>query len=249
MRDVFDVRWFFPPPSSHSTTPHSTTDTPFTQGRLFAGKMQRQFANFLESGKNYFHTISCLLINQAHISKGVCVESCRASLQGVLEICRTNVPPCVRKPLNGIVELTRQQLNTTHDYVMINEYCSDPIEKEYGKTREGMGGTYFITTQNCVEKLNINKTLVLLKLNVDVSNFDIDVGHQCEKCSYVMDEKASSTFDDLEKLEETIPKETKISLCHIAGHVTRNDDVYSEEKLLNTTTFYYQQYGFVYEGP
>ena len=99
MRDVFDVRWFFPPPSSHSTTPHSTTDTPFTQGRLFAGKMQRQFANFLESGKNYFHTISCLLINQAHISKGVCVESCRASLQGVLEICRTNVPPCVRKPL------------------------------------------------------------------------------------------------------------------------------------------------------
>ena len=100
MRDVFDVRWFFPPPSSHSTTPHSTTDTPFTQGRLFAGKMQRQFANFLESGKNYFHTISCLLINQAHISKGVCVESCRASLQGVLEICRTNVPPCVRKPLN-----------------------------------------------------------------------------------------------------------------------------------------------------
>ena len=105
MRDVFNVRWFFPPPSSHSTTPHSTTDTPFTQGRLFAGKMQRQFANFLASGKNYFHTISCLLINQAHISKGVRVESCTASLQGVLEICRPNAPlsPQTNNPHFGFI--------------------------------------------------------------------------------------------------------------------------------------------------
>ena len=82
---------------SHSTTPHSTTDTPLRMGGRLAGKIQRQFANFLASGKNYFHIISCLLINQAHISKGVRVESCTASLQGVLEICRPN-GPCVRKP-------------------------------------------------------------------------------------------------------------------------------------------------------
>ena len=61
--------------------------------------MQREIANFLASGKNYFYTISYLLMNQAHISKGVRVESFMASLQGVLEVCRTNVPPCVRKPL------------------------------------------------------------------------------------------------------------------------------------------------------
>ena len=61
--------------------------------------MQREIAYFLASGKNYFYTISYLLINQAHISKGGRVESFMASLQGVLEVCRTNVPPCVRKPL------------------------------------------------------------------------------------------------------------------------------------------------------
>ena len=40
-------------------------------------------------------------MNQAHISKGGRVESFMASLQGVLEVCRTNLPPCVRKPLMG----------------------------------------------------------------------------------------------------------------------------------------------------
>ena len=44
-------------------------------------------------GKIIFIPSSCLLINQAHISKGVRLESCTASLQGVLEICRTNPPP------------------------------------------------------------------------------------------------------------------------------------------------------------
>ena len=81
--------------SSSRTQPHHTVHQvpPLRMGGRLAGKMQRQFANFLASGKNYFHTISCLLINQAHISKGVRVESFNASLQGVLEICRTNVPP------------------------------------------------------------------------------------------------------------------------------------------------------------
>ena len=54
-------------------------------GRL-APKMQREIANFLASGKNYFYTISYLLMNQTHISKGVRVESITASLQGVLEL-------------------------------------------------------------------------------------------------------------------------------------------------------------------
>ena len=106
-----------------------------------------------------------------------------------------------------------------------------------------MGVTYFITAQNCLEKLEINKTRLLLKLNADVSNFPVDIGHHCQKCGYCMDEKASSTFEDLEKLEDHISSETKISLCHIAGYVTRHDDVESEESLLNTTTFYFQRYG------
>ena len=145
--------------------------------------------------------------------------------------------------LNGIVELTKLQLNTTHDYVALTTLNGDPIEKEYCKFREGMGGAYFITDQNCMEKLAIKQTKLLLKLNVDVFNLPVDSGHHCTKCGYLMDEKASLTFDSLEHLEDGISDDTKMSLCHIAGYVTRHDAERSEEELLEITTFYHQKYG------
>ena len=84
--------------SSSYTQPHHTVHhiPPLRMGGCLS---PHEIANFLASGKNYFYTISYLLMNQAHISKGVRVESFMASLQGVLDICRTNLPPCVRKPL------------------------------------------------------------------------------------------------------------------------------------------------------
>ena len=145
--------------------------------------------------------------------------------------------------LNGILELTRQQLATTHEYVTMNDYCSDKIEAEYGVIREGMGGTYFITVQNCMEKLVITKTKLLLQLNADVYNFSVDIGHHCEKCKYLMDENASEVFHSLEELESKIPDATKMSLCHMAGYVTQKDPAETKEYLLDTTTFYFQKYG------
>ena len=145
--------------------------------------------------------------------------------------------------LHGIVELTRQQLETTHEYVTTNDFCSDPIEASYGIIREGTGGTYFITVQNCMEKLDIAKTKLLLQLNADVYNFTEDIGHYCEKCKYFMDEHASEIFHSLEQLEGEIPDATKMSLCHMAGYVTRKDPAETEERLLGTTTFYFQKYG------
>ena len=125
----------------------------------------------------------------------------------------------------------------------INDYCSDPIEASYGVMREGMGGTYFITVQNCMEKLDITKTRLLLQLNADVFNYSVDIGHHCEKCKYLMDENASEVFDSLEELENKIPDATKMSLCHMAGYVTRKDPEETEEHLLETTTFYFEKYG------
>ena len=145
--------------------------------------------------------------------------------------------------LNGLVELVKFQLQTTHDYVAINNYSQDPIEGEFGCFREGNGGSSLLTQQNCHEKLEIRKTRLLLKYHVDVSAYAVDIGHHCQYCGYLMDEKASEVFDNLEKLEDTISKATKMSLVHIAGYVTRKDPALDEEQLLNETTFYYQKYG------
>ena len=145
--------------------------------------------------------------------------------------------------LKGIVELCKEQLSTTHRYVMLGEYSNDPIERAYGKLRQGSGGTYFLSVQQVMEKLDINKTKLLLRLNVDVSNLDVNSGHECDKCVYQLDDEATAVFDNLSALEDKISRETKMSLVHMAGYVTRKDEEKSEENLLGMTTFYFQQYG------
>ena len=113
----------------------------------------------------------------------------------------------------------------------------------YGKLRQGTGGTYFLTVQQVIEKLNINKTKLLLKLNVNVSNLDVDPGHICDHCEYRMDENAMRTFDSMPELEDKICRETKMSLVHMAGYVSRKDKELSEDEMLDVTTFYFQKYG------
>ena len=46
---------------------------------------------------------------------------------------------------NGIVDLTKHLLQTSHTYVCPGKFSSDFLEKEFGKLRQGSGGTYFIT--------------------------------------------------------------------------------------------------------
>ena len=58
-----------------------------------------------------------------------------------------------------------------------------------------------------------------------------------------MDETITQTFDNLPKLEDKICRETKMSLVHMAGYVSRKDDELTEEELLNATTFYYDEFG------
>ena len=145
--------------------------------------------------------------------------------------------------LKGIVELCKEQLSTTHQFVLLGEYSNDPIEKAYGKLRQGSGGTYFLTAQHVLEKLNISKTKLLLKLNADVANLNVSTGHECEKCNFRPDDETTGLFENLSTLEERMCLETKMSLVHMAGYVTRNDEEETEENLLEMTTFYFQRYG------
>lgn len=127
--------------------------------------------------------------------------------------------------------------------VLLGLYSTDPLEKEFGKIRQGSGGTYFLSVQQVLEKLDIQKTKLLLKLNADVDNLDVNHGHECEKCEFLLDNTSSKTFDHLNELEDRIPKETKISLVHMAGYVTRHDKELDEIESLETTTFYFDKYG------
>ena len=48
----------------------------------------------------------------------------------------------------GLIDVAHYLLNTGNDYVIFGWFTTDPLEKTFGKLRQGSGGTYFITVQN-----------------------------------------------------------------------------------------------------
>lgn len=143
---------------------------------------------------------------------------------------------------NGIVELCLHLLATSHDYVCIGLFTSDHIEKEFCKLRQSSGGAYFITVQQVLEKLNIQKASNLLSICGEVEDL-LSSGHQCPDCDYILSDESAEIFDTLELLETSVTIETKIALVYIAGYVTRKDGDMSEEELFDTTTFYFDKFG------
>ena len=69
---------------------------------------------------------------------------------------------------------------TTHEYVLLGIYATDFLEKMFDKLRQGSGGTYIINVQQCLEKLAIQKTKLLLQLNVDIDSLNVETGHSCD---------------------------------------------------------------------
>ena len=68
----------------------------------------------------------------------------------------------IRHTCTGIVSLCRSLLRVSHNYVLLGTFATDPLEKESGKLRQGSGGTYFITAQQRIGKVNISKASLLL---------------------------------------------------------------------------------------
>ena len=144
---------------------------------------------------------------------------------------------------NDTVRLCRSLLRVSHNYVLLGTFSTDPLEKEFGKLHQGSGGTYFITVQQIIEYVNISKASLLLSANVNVDSFNIERGHSCFNCSFLLDENSAGIFDGLPELESSVPEDTKMVLAYIAGSITYNDSGSSEEKLLNEASFYHQKYG------
>jgi len=148
---------------------------------------------------------------------------------------------------HGMVDLTRHLLNSSHEYVTLGEYSTDKLEKAFSKLRQGSGGTYFITVQQILEKVNIKRANLLLNI-ADIENLKTEEGHYCQDCSFTMDENTAEVFDNLPLLEEFLIIDTKMSLVYIAGYVTRKDGEIGEDELLSVTTFYHQKFGSFTDG-
>ena len=137
----------------------------------------------------------------------------------------------------GVVELTKYLLET-NNYILLGKFTTDPLEKAFGKLRQGSGGTYFINTQQVLEKVNLMKTKVLLRLNLDVSNLESEAGHFCEKCLIDWTQELCELIESLPEMENDVKPEVKSSLVYIAGYVKRRDTSFKDD-----TYCYFEKYG------
>ena len=145
--------------------------------------------------------------------------------------------PFIRLP--WIVELAKFLLsNDSHSYVLLGKFTTDPIEQAFGKLRQGSGGTYFINTQQVIEKWNISKTKLALQSNLDISNVNFGLGHNCDKCLYRPNEEECDLLNNLERFMDKVPYDVKLSLVYIAGYVFRKDS-----EIESDTYYHYESYG------
>ena len=141
-----------------------------------------------------------------------------------------------------MVELCKTLLYDSHKYVMLGQFTSDSLENEFGKLRQGSGGTYFITVQQIVEKCNISKASLPLRQSIELTDIDFDSDHSCEDCNYHLDEFESKIFDELPNLESSASDDTIMGLIYVSGYLTRNEKEQSEGNLLQHATLYHQKY-------
>ena len=88
-----------------------------------------------------------------------------------------NTAIAIHHTCNGIVTMCRHLLATSPKYVLLGQFSTDSLEKEFGKLGQGSGGNYFINVQQCIEKLHIKQMSLLLNQNVNIDEFDVNPGH------------------------------------------------------------------------
>lgn len=66
--------------------------------------------------------------------------------------------------MSSIIKL----LEDSQEYIILGKQVTDYLENMFGELRQGVGGCYFITMQNVLQKLRIYRTRIMFHLNLEV---------------------------------------------------------------------------------
>ena len=145
----------------------------------------------------------------------------------------------ISQTCKGLIELCDHLLNEkSFEYVMLKKFSSDPIEKEFGKLRQGYGRTYFVTVMGVMEKVAINTAKLFLKFNDREDLSEFASVHECSKCSFVPSEDFWKILENIDCIEDILTKDSVMGLIYVAGYVTRKHCSAEED-----STFYFEKYG------
>ena len=77
---------------------------------------------------------------------------------------------------------------------MLDVFKTDPLGETFGKLCQVSGKTYFINVDQSLETACINKTKLLLQLNMNVNEFNVENGHSYRNGAIKYQRKISDTY-------------------------------------------------------
>lgn len=136
----------------------------------------------------------------------------------------------------GLSQLTEYLFSLGYSFVLLGKFTTDPLERQFGKYRQGSGGTYLITVRDVICQHRIDGAQLLAKSNAFA--FDelrtspaVTVEHSCTRC----EDLDMSILDILPLLTDDIGDDTKDALVYIAGYLcfkySYSSDTYYEYRL------------------
>ena len=170
------------------------------------------------------------------------IQSMRSSGGRRMKSLTKDTVACLSQTINGLTELSAHLLETTFfEYVLLGSFSTDLLEKEFSKLRQGSGGTYFITVKQILEKVNIVKAKLLLKLNNQTVNdlYEMESGHFCGKCSFKLTEKVCDILDCLPEMQSSICNDSMMGLVYKAEYLVAKEGQIHQ----GDSYFYYDKYG------
>ena len=122
--------------------------------------------------------------------------------------------------LEGISELIKLLLSKGFKYVLPGTIQSDRLEGDFGLYRQSSGGSYYISVQQVINSLSLQRLKLFDKLEIDSKSHIKD-----DCCSADLNEEEISMLDECFELVDMLTEKEKSSIYYVAGYVAKKDNL------------------------
>ena len=137
---------------------------------------------------------------------------------------------------NSLGESSAHFLSTIHQYIMLGNFATNPVEKKLAKLRQRDGETYFISAQWFLEKMNSIKQHFLKTRWENLSSRKFEIKIFLYKMCFFNQWIYCNVLENLQEFKTLVSIDAKAALVYVAGHVCPNDLV------VRGTFFYYDKF-------
>ena len=121
----------------------------------------------------------------------------------------------------GLIALIKLLLSKGFKYVLPGTFQSDRLEGEFGVYRQSAGGCYYISLQQIMNSLSLQRLKLFDKLEIESKS--AHVTEDC--CSESLNNEEVEMLDECFDLASTLTEVEKSSLYYIAGYVAAKENL------------------------